>query len=512
MTVGGTVLTDTGALFTLAVVVGAHAGDGEPVQIVGLLVVGLVGLVAFSLLVLPRAVGWFFRTFGTARAVRFLAVLVALLAAGMVAHVGGLEAIVGAFFAGLALNRLVPNRGPLMNRLEFVGATILIPFFLVSTGMRLDPSSLLDTETLALAAASLAVVVVGKGIAAVLAGRRIGATRPEVGVVFSLSVAQAAATLAAVVVGLEAGIFDDQLVNAALVVVLVTLVIAPLGTARFAPGVRVGEQRQRRLGELVLVPVTDDTTGSRARLAAGLARADGGVVVLVAVAGTADEAVLADARRRLQETAQEVSALGAEAETVLRVDDSVPAAVLRVAGERSASSVVSGFTGAARARDALFGSADEELVTASTLPVLAVLPGGEAPRRVVLALSSDDLRPGRRHDLETAVAAARGLARALGGDAVVLAPEPEAARAVVSSLERAPVQGYDGDRLAAVDREAEPGDVVVVPSRVGRTAFGWSDRRLGLVAARPTVVVAAAPHDDPTAREMPAVQALAAVR
>src|SRR5262245_29817277 len=90
MTVGGTVITDTSALFLLAVVVGASTGDGRPGVIFASLVAGLVGLVVFALFVLPRLMRWFFGGFGQDRLLRFLAVLVALLASGVIAHAVGL--------------------------------------------------------------------------------------------------------------------------------------------------------------------------------------------------------------------------------------------------------------------------------------------------------------------------------------------------------------------------------------------------------------------------------------
>jgi Kef-type K+ transport system membrane component KefB len=512
MAVGGTVITDTSALFLLGAVVGAYEGDGSPVTIVALLFGGLAGLLAFAIIVLPRVVGWFFRGYGQDRLLRYLAVFVALLAAALVAHSVGLEAIIGAFFAGLALNRLVPNRSPLMERLEFAGSSLLIPFFLVSTGMRLDPESLTDPKTIGLAVASLLVVIVGKLLAAWIAGRSIGATRPEIGVVFSLSVAQAAATLATVVVGLEAGIFDDRLFNAALVVVLVTLVIAPLGAARFAPDVRVEGGERRRLGEVVLVPVTDETTAARARLGARLASADAGIVVLLAVTDEGAPSTTADARARLAAAAQEVTRLGAEPELLHRVDDSLTEAVLRTAVERDASAIVGGIGATVRGLERLLGPSRDDLVALSRAPVLAVAPGAEEPSRVVLALEDDDLRPGRGNELPIAVETARKLTRALDSSLVVLAPELGASRPIVVELERAPVEAYTGARTAAVSATARAGDVVVVPARVARGGVGATARELARAAAKPTVVVAAAPQDVVGSWEAPAVRALAGVR
>ena len=248
----------------LAVVVGAETGDGSTAEIVGGLMLGLGILLAVAFLLLPRLMRRFFAGAGRDRSLRFVGVVAAFTGVAVVADLGGLEGIVGAFFAGLAINRLIPNRSPLMERLEFYGSSLLVPFFLISTGMIIDPSKLTEAETLALGAASLAVVVVGKYAAAWVAGRLGSETRDEVGLVFSLTVAQAAATLASVIVGYEAGIFDETLVNAALVVVLVSLIIAPLGAARFSKRVTAPVvEGRRRLGEHVLVP-SPTTPSSRA--------------------------------------------------------------------------------------------------------------------------------------------------------------------------------------------------------------------------------------------------------
>ena len=134
----------------------------------------LAVLVAFCAFVLPRVGRWAFTYVGESHTTRFLFLLAALTSAALVADRMGLEGIVGAFFAGLALNRLVPHEGGLKERVEFVGGTILIPFFLLSTGMLLDPRQFTEGDVLVIAGASLAVVVVGKAAASYLAGRLAG--------------------------------------------------------------------------------------------------------------------------------------------------------------------------------------------------------------------------------------------------------------------------------------------------------------------------------------------------
>ena len=230
MAAGGTVITDTLALFVLAVVVGSVESDDQPVAIFVKLLIGLAVLAIYCAIVLPRIGRWCLDRLGRGAVPTFLFLLAALTSAALVADRMGLEGIVGAFFAGLALNRLVAARAEEKERFEFVGAVLLVPFFLLSTGMLLDPEQFTELTVLVIAAASLAIVLIGKAAAAFFAGRLSGFDAPEMKLVFGLTVAQAAATLAAVTIGTEAGIFDENLLSATLVVVLVTVVVSSIVT------------------------------------------------------------------------------------------------------------------------------------------------------------------------------------------------------------------------------------------------------------------------------------------
>ena len=230
MASGGTVITDTLALFVLAVVVGSVESDDRSSIILVKLLLGLVVLVFYCAFLLPRIGRWSLAHLGHGRVPTFLFLLAALTSAALVADRMGLEGIVGAFFAGLALNRLVSSRAEDKEHFEFVGAALLVPFFLLSTGMLLDPRQFTELSVLALAGASLVIVLVGKATAAYVSGRRSGFGSSEIKLVFGLTVAQAAATLAAVTIGTEAGIFDENLLSATLVVVLATVIVSSIVT------------------------------------------------------------------------------------------------------------------------------------------------------------------------------------------------------------------------------------------------------------------------------------------
>jgi Kef-type K+ transport system membrane component KefB len=235
MAAGGTVITDTMALSVLAIVVGSVNSDEGSVEIVVRLIIGMGILAAYCAFLLPRIGRWSLAHLGTGTVPTFLFLLAALTSAALVADRVGLEGIVGAFFAGLALNRLVKSsHAEAKESFEFVGAALLVPFFLLSTGMLLDPEQFTELDVLAIGAGSLAIVFVGKATAAFLAGRLAGFAPSEMRLVFGLTVAQAAATLAAVTIGTEAGIFDEELLSATLVVVLVSVIVSSVVTRKAA--------------------------------------------------------------------------------------------------------------------------------------------------------------------------------------------------------------------------------------------------------------------------------------
>ena len=234
--VGATVLTDTAALIVLAGVSGSQLAGGSRASIA--LTdrrwtdrPGRSSPSAFS----PGSCGLAFRYLGTDRVIRYLLAVAAFLAAATVADIFGIEPIVGAFFAGLALNRLVPNEGPLMDRIDFFGSAVFVPVFLVSVGMLLDPAVMVEGETLKLAGLFILASFGGKAIASAFARVALGYSSPQAVLMLGLTVPQAAATLAATIVGFNIGLFDQSVVNAALVLILVSIVVGTLLVERSEP-------------------------------------------------------------------------------------------------------------------------------------------------------------------------------------------------------------------------------------------------------------------------------------
>jgi Na+:H+ antiporter len=275
--VGATVLTDTLALIVLAVVAGSQTESGSTARVLAEIGIGLATLIIVALFILPRVVDGAMRVWGADPVARYLVVIVALLVMAMLAQLFGIEGIVGAFFAGLALNRLVPNEGPSMERVEFFGAAVFVPVFLVSIGLLLDPSVMFTGETLRLAAFICAAALGGKAIACGLAGAWLRFNWPERAAMYVLTTPQAAATLAVTLIGFEIGLFGTTVVNAVLVLILVSIVVSAFLTEKVIAWMPARVAGTPRLGSKVLV-VTPAMGPSDAavRAATLLARPDGG--------------------------------------------------------------------------------------------------------------------------------------------------------------------------------------------------------------------------------------------
>ena len=236
ITVGGTMITDILALLVLAACVGMAQGEvGQEFWIrlsVSIILFGVVVLVVF-----PIIARWFFKNV-TDKISQYIFVLVMIYLAALLAEVAGVEAIIGAFLAGLALNRLIPHTSSLMNRVDFVGNAIFIPFFLISVGMLIDFSVFFQSwDTIIVAMVMLVASIAGKYIAAVFTQKTFRLNKEQGKLIFGLSSASAAATLASVMVGYNiiisetaAGepvrLLNEHVLNGSILLILVSCTIS----------------------------------------------------------------------------------------------------------------------------------------------------------------------------------------------------------------------------------------------------------------------------------------------
>jgi Kef-type K+ transport system membrane component KefB len=236
LTVGGTMITDTLALLVLAVIVGMTNGEVNSefwVRLsISIFVFGLIVMFLF-----PIIARWFFKRFDD-NVAQYIFVLAMVFLGATLAELAGIEGIIGAFLTGLALNRLIPHTSPLMNRVEFVGNAIFIPFFLIGVGMLIDYRAFFkDLETIKVAIIMIVIATSAKFLAAWATQKTYKLSLDERRLIFGLSNAQAAATLAAVLVGYNIilsysptgepiRLLNDAVLNGTILMILVTCTIA----------------------------------------------------------------------------------------------------------------------------------------------------------------------------------------------------------------------------------------------------------------------------------------------
>jgi Kef-type K+ transport system membrane component KefB len=453
--VGATVLTDTASLIVLAFVAGSQVKGGSAVTIGVQVVFGLVVLAIFSLVILPRLVSFAFRFLGTDRVVRYLLTLASFLAAATLASSVGIEGIVGAFFAGLGMNRLVPTEGPLMERVDFFGQALFVPIFLISVGMLLQPKVMIQPETLKLAGLFILAAVGGKGVATLIVKRPLRLSGSETLLMLGLTIPQAAATLAATIVGFNIGLFDQSVVNAVLVLILVSIVLATLTVERAKAYVSVPAVGHSGIGRHVLVVLESPGQAQIGfAIAASIAGPDGGIVRGLLTCPP-------DARKTVESDLLQLRSVGyrvgVDTEPALLVHQSFADGIGNAVVEHEPSFVL---VGQSRAPGIPTLSSPAEAVAASVSdPVALVLGEVSKISQVVL------VEPPTIHDLppSDARAIAREVAARLGGKTLtILNQDPPEALAQLAPGQVGVWAINSPTVLGAVDLPPNTGAVIVL--------------------------------------------------
>ena len=256
-TVGGTVLNNFAAMLILAIIVGQAGGGSDLMFWVRLAALSL-GFAVLVFWILPAVSRFFLRNTSPDDGSQVIYILTMVFTAAFLSQTVGIESILGAFTAGLALNRLVPDKSPLMNRIQFLGNSLLVPFFLLSIGFLSDLGQLADPATLRLAVIMTLALISAKFVAAFLFSRFTSTPTAEYLMMFSLSLPQAAGTLAAVLVGVQIGVFPQSVLDGAVVMMLVTCLAGPWLTEHIG---RHLARREKPAGTdrtgHILIPVMD---------------------------------------------------------------------------------------------------------------------------------------------------------------------------------------------------------------------------------------------------------------
>ncbi len=249
--IGGTVITDTLALLALSGVVGLAHGEVDSTFWIKLAVSVLI-FATIVIVLFPIIARYFLKRVSDGLS-QFIFVLFMVFLGAVLAELAGLEAIIGAFFAGLSLNRLIPQSSALMNRIDFVGNAIFIPFFLIGVGMLIDFRVFIsDWNTIITALVMTTVALLSKYLAAFFAQKSFGFTRHERTLIYGLSSARVAATLAMALVGYNLilattaegdpiRLLSDSVLNGTILMIFITCTVASFSAQRAAHKISMSE-------------------------------------------------------------------------------------------------------------------------------------------------------------------------------------------------------------------------------------------------------------------------------
>lgn len=220
ITVGATMVAIILSLIVLAIVEGwSRSAQSSMDYIIQLCLV--VVFLTSVLWLFPRFARMFFKRYRDPIS-EFMVVMLMLVGSALLADLAGLEGILGAFLCGVSLNRLLPNRSPLMNRINFVGNSIFVPLFLISVGLMIDIHAFWSGwTTLTIAIVMITTKLIGKGLSAWIAQVVFRFSKHERQLIFGLSHATAAGTLAIVTIAYQMGLLSSDVLNASVLMILV---------------------------------------------------------------------------------------------------------------------------------------------------------------------------------------------------------------------------------------------------------------------------------------------------
>lgn len=377
ITIAGTIFTVLGALIILAVISGMVRGDLTEFFWLRL----SVNITIYSIAILyiyPRLTRWFFKTYND-NVTQFIFILALVFLASYMAQVIGLEAILGAFFAGIVLNRFIPNVSPLMNRLEFVGNALFIPYFLIGVGMLIDLRVIFkSTETIIVAINMSVVATICKWLAAWLTQKTCHMTKSDRQLIFGLSNAQAAATLAAVIIGHDIGLFNEEILNGTIVMILVTCIISTLVTEKAARRIVIEIQNNEPASykspiqnEQILIPVANPDTIENLINLALLLKSPQKKSALYALHVTDDDKKSNFLSQAVLEYAGKVaSSADTKLIPIARYDMNITSGIIHTMKEKNITEVVLGLHHKANIVDTFFGAKIESLLKSTNKMIL----------------------------------------------------------------------------------------------------------------------------------------------
>jgi Kef-type K+ transport system membrane component KefB len=413
ITVGGTVITDTLALLVLAVIVGMERGEvGQEFWLrlgTSLLVFGSI-----VLFVIPLISRWFFKKQEDAVA-QYIYVLGVVFLSAFLAELAGVEAIIGAFLAGLALNRIIPHTSALMNRIEFVGNALFIPFFLIGVGMLIDFEVFISgTDALIIAGLMTLTATLAKLLAAWFSKLTFRFSRSEFLMMFGLSNAQAAATLAAVLIGYNVitgttpegepiRLLSEDVLNGTIVMILITCTISSLVVNKAAreiallEGEEEGESRRFKVNNRFLIPISNAETIEHLISFTALFKQKKAPAEFFALNIQTEEENSNKGKKLLEKAQKSGAAVDTTIRAISRFDINIASGILNSVKENRITDVVLGMHQKSSFADTHFGQVLEDVIngTGNTIFIYKpVQPINTIKKMIVVVPEKAEFEPG----------------------------------------------------------------------------------------------------------------------
>ncbi|MGM0904038.1 MAG: cation:proton antiporter [Bacillota bacterium] len=395
---GGTLVTDTLALLILAIITGTATGELTGTFILTL-IVSLTLFTILNIFGIPVLSRWFFRNVSNDGITVFTYIMVVLFISAFLAIVAGVQPIIGAFLSGLALNRLVFEQGPLMNRIRFTANALFIPFFLLSVGMLMDLRVLLsEPKAWILTGLILVGVIFGKYAAAWIASSLFHYHEAEKKITFGLTIPQAAATLAATLVGYDVGLLSQATVNGVIIMILVTCIVGPYMVEKYGRKLSFLEEQRpyekSHAPERIMIPISNqETMNSLLDLAIVLRKhtsQDQPLYPLTVVKkdmGSA-ESEIANAEKMLGQTVGYASGADVPIKLLTRVDHNVASGIVRAIIEERITMVIASWEAQKTTPQRIFGNVLDQFVEQTNQTILVTKLGHplNTTKRIILIL------------------------------------------------------------------------------------------------------------------------------
>lgn len=405
ISIGGTMFALTVALFVLAGISGIYKGELDSGSWIWF-IVRCVGYCAFVFLVFPKFARWFFRKYED-NVMQYIFVLALVFLSAALAELAGMEGIFGAFLAGLVLNRLIPHVSPLMNRTEFVGNALFIPYFLIGVGMLINLGALFSGgDTIKVVVVMLVVATVTKWIAAWITQLIYRMSKSSRQMMFGLSNAHAAGALAMVMVGtkieVEPGVFlmNDDMLNGVVIMILFSCIVSSLVTEHAARSMALAEENgevdmaRGKEDERMMVSIANPETVEPLVNMALMMRDPKSKKELLAVTVEVEydeakkQAKLAQRRKSLEHAVRIASAVDVPMKTRCRLSTNAATGILNTASEMNATEIVLGLHHKHGLLDSFLGSFAQSILkgTHRQMMVVKCLMPVNTLRRIMVAV------------------------------------------------------------------------------------------------------------------------------